>query len=76
MLGCDIWHNEIIFYLFHELVQDIEIELSQMGKNSGNPDLVCMKKEESSEQDSMKIWKTLVYVCLFVLLLYVPSQQL
>ena len=31
------------FYLSHGLVQVCEIELSQMGKNNGNPDLVCEK---------------------------------
>ena len=32
-----------VFYLFHGLVQVCEIELSYMGENNGNPDLVCEK---------------------------------
>ena len=30
-----------VFYLSHGLVRVCEIELSHMGKNQGNPDLVC-----------------------------------
>ena len=29
------------YYLSHGLVQVCEVELSHMGKNNGNPDLVC-----------------------------------
>ena len=32
------------FYLSHRLVLVYEIELSHMGKNNGNPDLMCEKK--------------------------------
>ena len=32
-------------YLSHRLVWVCEIELSHMGKNKGNPDLVCEKLE-------------------------------
>ena len=31
------------FYLSQRLVRVCEIELSHMGKNNGNPDLVCEK---------------------------------
>ena len=34
MCGC------LVFYFFHGLVRVCEIELSRMGKNDGNPDLV------------------------------------
>ena len=37
-----------VFYLSHELVLvceiELMIELSYMGKNNGNPDLVCEKQ--------------------------------
>ena len=32
-----------VFYLSHGLVWVCDIELSHMGKNNGNPDLVCEK---------------------------------
>ena len=32
-----------LVYLSHGLVRVCEIELSHMGKNNGNPDLVCEK---------------------------------
>ena len=31
----------LVFYLSHGLIQVCEIELSHMGKNNGNPNLVC-----------------------------------
>ena len=33
----------LVFYLSLGLVRVCEIELSHMGKNKGNPDLVCEK---------------------------------
>ena len=39
--------RQVIFYLSHGLVWVCEIELSHMGKNNGNPDLVCEKIKES-----------------------------
>ena len=33
-----------VFYLSHGLVRICDIEFSHMGKNNGNPDLLCEKK--------------------------------
>ena len=45
-----------VFYLSHGLVQVCEIELSHMGKNNGNPDLVtCARKKIPSQLNGAKV---------------------
>ena len=39
----------VFFYFSNELVWTFEIELSHMGKNKGNPNLVCEKKKNRSQ---------------------------
>ena len=41
MNRCAASVRQLVFYLFHWLVWVCEIELSHMGKNNGNLDLVC-----------------------------------
>ena len=34
-----------VFYLSHGLVRVCELDISHMGKNNGNPDLVCKNRK-------------------------------
>ena len=52
----DVWL--FVFYLCHGLEWVCEIELSHMGKNNGNPDLVCEKNSADPEQTASEeeVW--------------------
>ena len=66
------------FYLSHGLIRVCEIELSRMGQNNGNPDLVCkillslglgIRFIEQIAHKRRKIEQSLNNIPLFVILL-------
>ena len=46
----------VLFYLSHGLVGVCEIEISHMGKNNENPDLVCQNKMLYSHYQLFANW--------------------